>query len=115
MKGITPRCFGNHPPHRVHPQRLPQQIVGGNRWDASLAYASPPHVATWEVMKLVIPKSRRQDWPLAHETSPVSGPSVVGMTCGACQEPSNMPAGIPGVLTALAQVDRLHPKGRLHQ
>jgi hypothetical protein len=36
-----------------------------------------------------------------HETSPVLGASVVGMTYGACQGPSNMPAGVPGVSTAL--------------
>jgi hypothetical protein len=28
MKGITPRRFGNHPPHRVRLQWLPQRIVG---------------------------------------------------------------------------------------
>jgi hypothetical protein len=36
----------------------------------------------------------------AHETSPVSGASVVGMTNGACHVPSYLPAGIPGVSTA---------------
>jgi hypothetical protein len=40
---------------------------------------------------------------------------VVGMTYGACQGPSNMPAGVLGVSTALAQEDRLHPKDRLRQ
>jgi hypothetical protein len=40
---------------------------------------------------------------------------VVGMTNGACQGPSYLPAGVPGVSTALGQEDRLHPKGRLHQ
>jgi hypothetical protein len=52
---------------------------------------------------------------LTHETSPVSGASVVGMTYGACQGPSYMPAGIPGVSTALRREDRLRPKGRLCQ
>jgi hypothetical protein len=52
---------------------------------------------------------------LTHETSPVLGASVMGMTYGACQGPSNMPAGVPGVSTALAQEDRLRPKGRLRQ
>ena len=52
---------------------------------------------------------------LAHETSPVSGASVVGMTYGACHGPGNMPAGVPGVPTASAREDRLRPKGRLRQ
>jgi hypothetical protein len=37
---------------------------------------------------------------LTHETSPVSGASVVGMTSGACQGPCYLPAGIPGISTA---------------
>jgi hypothetical protein len=52
---------------------------------------------------------------LAHETSPVSGASVVGMTYGAHHGPGNMPAGVPGVPTASAREDRLRPKGRLRQ
>jgi hypothetical protein len=52
---------------------------------------------------------------LAHETSPVSGASVVGMTYGACHGPSYLTAGIPGVPTASAREDRLRPKGRLRQ
>jgi hypothetical protein len=52
---------------------------------------------------------------IAHETSPVSGASVVGMTYGAHHGPSNMPAGVPGVPAALAREDRHRPKGRLRQ
>jgi hypothetical protein len=52
---------------------------------------------------------------LAHETSPVSGASVVGMTYGAHHGSDNMPAGVPGVPAASAREDRLRPKGRLHQ
>jgi hypothetical protein len=52
---------------------------------------------------------------LTHETSPVLGASVMGMTYRAYHRPSNMPAGVLGVSTALAQEDRLHPKGRLRQ
>jgi hypothetical protein len=37
------------------------------------------------------------------------------MTYGACQGPSYLPAGIPGVSTALGREDRLRPKGRLRQ
>jgi hypothetical protein len=52
---------------------------------------------------------------ITHETSPVLGASVGAMTNGACHGPSYMPAGVPGVSTASAREDRLHPKGRLHQ
>jgi hypothetical protein len=51
----------------------------------------------------------------AHETSPVSGASVVGMTYGAYHRPSNMPAGVPAVPTASAREDWFRPKGRLRQ
>jgi hypothetical protein len=37
------------------------------------------------------------------------------MTYGACQGPSYLPAGVPGVSTVLEREDRLRPKGRLRQ
>jgi hypothetical protein len=52
---------------------------------------------------------------LAHETSPVSGASIVGMTYGAHHGPSNMLADVPGVPAALTREDRLRPKGWLRQ
>jgi hypothetical protein len=52
---------------------------------------------------------------LAHETSPVSGASVIGMTYGAHHGPGSMPAGIPIVPTASTREDRLCLKGRLRQ
>jgi hypothetical protein len=52
---------------------------------------------------------------ITHETSPVSGASVVGMTYGAHHGPRNMPTGVPGVPAAPAREDRLRPKGRLRQ
>jgi hypothetical protein len=48
---------------------------------------------------------------LAHETSPVSGASVVGMTSGVRKGRRCMPAGIPGVSTASSKKDRLQPTG----
>jgi hypothetical protein len=39
----------------------------------------------------------------------------MGMTYGACQGPSYLPAGVPGVSTVLEREDRLRPKGRLRQ
>jgi hypothetical protein len=52
---------------------------------------------------------------LTHETSPVSGASVVGMTIGAYHRPINMPAGVPGVPAASTREDRLRPEGQLRQ
>jgi hypothetical protein len=52
---------------------------------------------------------------LTHETSPVSGASVVGMTIRVCQEQSHLPADFPGISTALGQRGRLQLKGRLRQ
>jgi hypothetical protein len=52
---------------------------------------------------------------IAHDTLPVSGASVMGMTNGAHHGPSNMPASIPGVPTASTREDRLRPKGWLRQ
>jgi hypothetical protein len=47
-------------------------------------------------------KGTRRSPMLAHETSPVLGASVVGMTYGAHHGPGNMPASVPGVPTASA-------------
>jgi hypothetical protein len=54
-----------------------------------------------EMNKTSARKRTRRSPMLTHETSPVSGASVMGMTYGACQGPSNLPAGVPGVSTAL--------------
>jgi hypothetical protein len=71
---------------------------------------------TWTKMSKTSARRRTRRSPmLAHETSPVLGASVVGMTYGACHGPGKMPAGIPGVPTASAREDRLRPKGRLCQ
>jgi hypothetical protein len=52
---------------------------------------------------------------LTHETLPVLGATVVGMTSGVCQWQRYLPAGILGISTALRQEDRLCPKGWLCQ
>jgi hypothetical protein len=52
---------------------------------------------------------------LTHETSPILGASVVGMTYGACHVPSYLPAGVPGISTARRYEDRLGPEDRLCQ
>jgi hypothetical protein len=52
---------------------------------------------------------------LTHETSTVSGASVMGMTSGVCQGQRCLSADVPGISTALSQEDRLCPKGWLRQ
>jgi hypothetical protein len=68
-----------------------------------------------ETSKTLVRKRTRRSPMLTHETSLVSGASVMGMTYGECQGPSYLQAGIPGVSTALEREDRLRPKGRLRQ
>jgi hypothetical protein len=60
-------------------------------------------------------RGTRRSPMLAHETLPVSGASVMGMTYGAHHGPGSMPAGVPGIPAASAQRDRLHSKGQLLQ
>jgi hypothetical protein len=60
-------------------------------------------------------RGTRRSPMLAHETSPVLGAIVVGMTYGGCHVPSYLPAGVPGVSTARRQEDRLHLEGQLCQ
>jgi hypothetical protein len=79
---------------------------------------SKPNKESWDFDRNELTSARirtRRSPMQTHETSPVSGASVVGMTYGACQGPSNMPAGVPGVSTALGREDQLRPKGRLRQ
>jgi hypothetical protein len=57
----------------------------------------------------------RQSPMLTHDTSPVSGASVVGMTSRVGQGQSRLPADVPGISTALSHEDRLRPKDRLRQ
>jgi hypothetical protein len=50
---------------------------------------------------------------LSHETSPVLGASVMGMTIGVGQGQSHLPADVSGITATSGQRGRLHPKGRL--
>jgi hypothetical protein len=73
-----------------------------------------PETST-EMNKTLARKRTRRSPMQTHETSPVSGASVVGMTYGACQGPCYLPAGVPGISMALGREDRHRPKGRLRQ
>jgi hypothetical protein len=52
---------------------------------------------------------------LTHETSPVSGASVMGMTIRVGQGQSHLPADVTGICTVLRQEGRLRPKDQLRQ
>jgi hypothetical protein len=65
---------------------------------------SRPNKESWDFdgNKLTSARIRTLQSPmLTHETSPVSGASVMGMTYGARQGPSYLPSGVPGVSMAL--------------
>jgi hypothetical protein len=79
---------------------------------------SKPDKESWDsdgcVLTSVRNRTRRSPM-LTHETLPVLGASVMGMTSGVCQVQRCLPASNPGISTTLSQDDRLWPKGRLHQ
>jgi hypothetical protein len=52
---------------------------------------------------------------LTHETLPVSGASVMGMTSRVGRGQCCLPTNVPGISTVLGQEDRLRPKGRMCQ
>jgi hypothetical protein len=52
---------------------------------------------------------------LTHETLPVLGASVMGMTSRVGQGQSRLPADVPGISKTLSQEERLRPKDRLRQ
>jgi hypothetical protein len=87
----------------LEPARL--EMAGGVPRDlASKPANSRSDDGSWDFdgNKLTLARIRTHQSPMqTHETSPVSGASVVGMTYGACQGPSYLPAGVPGVSTAI--------------
>jgi hypothetical protein len=101
----------------LQPARL--EMVGDTpRNLTSRSMTSEPDKESWDFDEnvLTLAKNRTRRSPmLTHETSPLSGASVVGMTSGICQGQRYLPAGIPGISMALGQEDRLCSKGRLRQ
>jgi hypothetical protein len=83
-----------------------------------ISMTSEPDKESWDfdgsVLTLARNRTRRSPM-LIHETSPVLGASVVGMTSRVGQGQSHLPADVPGISTTLSQEDRLRPKGRLRQ
>jgi hypothetical protein len=70
----------------------------------SRSAAFRPDGESWDFVGSVLTSARirtRRSPMQTHETSPVSGASVVGMTSGACQGSCYLLAGVPGISTAL--------------
>jgi hypothetical protein len=84
----------------------------------SRSVTSEPGEESWDFDGSVLTSARkgtRRSPKLTHETSPVSGASVVGMTSRVGQGQRYLPADIPGISTALSQEARLRPEGQLRQ
>jgi hypothetical protein len=80
------------------------------RCSTSRSMTSRPDEESWDFDGSVLTSARngtRRNPMLAHETSPVSGASVVGMTLGVCQGRRSLPVGVPRISTMLSQEDRL--------
>jgi hypothetical protein len=79
---------------------------------------SEPGEESWDFEGSVLTPARKRTCRspmLTHQTSPVLGASVAGMTSRVGQGQCCLPADIPGTSTMLSQEARLHPEGRLRQ
>jgi hypothetical protein len=79
---------------------------------------SEPGEESWDFNGSVLTLARkgtRRSPMLTHETSPVSGASVVGMNSRVGQGQRHLSADVPGTSTALSQEDQFRPEGRLRQ
>jgi hypothetical protein len=90
------------------------RIGFGTRGQSLLNQIKNPGTST-RMSKTSARRGTRRSPMIAHETSPVLGASVMGMTYGAHHRLGNMLASVLEVPTASAREDRLRPKGRLHQ
>jgi hypothetical protein len=75
-----------------------------------------PYERSWDFdgRELTSARNRTRQSPmLSHETSSVSGVSVVGMTIWVGQGQSHLPANVPGITANSIQGGRLQQKGRL--
>jgi hypothetical protein len=82
------------------------------------AMTSEPDERSWDFDESVSTSVRnrtRRSPMLTHETSPVSGASVMGMTTRVGQGQSHLPADVPGISMALGQRGQLHLNGWLCQ
>jgi hypothetical protein len=80
--------------------------------------AAKPDEETWDFDGSMLTSARkgtRRSPMLTHDTSPVSGASVVGMTSRVGQGQPCLSADDPGISTAPSQEDRLCSKGQLCQ
>jgi hypothetical protein len=84
----------------------------------SRTMTSKPDERSWDFdgHKLTSVRNRTRQSPmLTHETLPVLGASVVGMTIRVGQGQSYLLADVPGITATSGRGSRLQPKGRLRQ
>jgi hypothetical protein len=95
------------------------ETIGDTPWNlTSRSVTSEPDKESWDFDGSMLTSARNgtcRSPILTHETSPVSGASVVGMTSRVVQGHRYLPADVPGISTVLSQEDRLCPKGQLRQ
>jgi hypothetical protein len=116
LTGLRPH--GGRQPDRSwsrHVPRRPVKLHGTWPQDQQPPGRTTNPGTSTETNKTSVRKGTRRSPMQTHETSLVSGATVVGMTSGVCQGQRCLPAGVPGVSMALGKEDRHQPKGRLRQ
>jgi hypothetical protein len=95
------------------------ETAGDTPWDlTSRPTAFQPNERSWDFdgYESTSARNRTRRSPiLSHETSPVLGASVAGMTIWVGQGQSHLSADILGITATSGQGGRLRPKGRLRQ
>jgi hypothetical protein len=80
----------------------------------SMAFQSDERPWDFDECKLTSAKNRTRRSPmLPHDTSPVSGASVMGMNIWVGQGQSHLPADVRGITATSGQGGRLRPRSRL--
>jgi hypothetical protein len=107
------------PPARLVLEPARRETTGDTpRSLTSRSTTSEPGEESWDFDGSVLTSARNRTHRspmLTHETSPVLGASVMGMTSRVGQWQSRLPADVLRISTVLSQEDRLLPKDRLRQ
>jgi hypothetical protein len=95
------------------------EMAGDTPWSSTSRLTTvQPEERSWDLdgHKLTSARNRTHRSPmLSHETLPVLGASVVGMTIWVGQGQSHLPADVPGITATPSRGGRLQLKGRQRQ
>jgi hypothetical protein len=108
--GICSQRHNNRQPGCMqsrHVPRCPAMLREAKPQDRRSPSRTTNHGTSIETNKTSARKGTHRSPMQAHETSPVSGAGVVGMTSGVCQGQRSLPAGVPGISTASSRKHRL--------